>query len=60
VVDANHDGRVTEDEIAAAIARVNHEAPSAVAAQLVLQAMDAGHAGSISREDAARVGREPD
>jgi 2',3'-cyclic-nucleotide 2'-phosphodiesterase (5'-nucleotidase family) len=59
MVDANHDGQVTEDEIAAAIARVNEEAPSSVAAQLVLQAIDARHAGTISRDDAERVGSKP-
>src|SRR5580704_2852130 len=55
VVDANHDERVTEDEIAQAIARVNHEARSEVAANLVLQAIDVKHEGSISRDEAERV-----
>jgi hypothetical protein len=54
-VDANHDGRVSASEIAAAIARVNEEAPSEIAAQLVLQALDVDHAGAVTREEAARV-----
>ena len=54
-VDANHDGRVSASEIAEAIARVNAEAPSSVAAQLVLQALDVDHAGAITREEAARL-----
>lgn len=54
-VDANHDGRVSASEIADAIARVNEEAPSEVAAQLVLQALDVDHAGAVTREEAARV-----
>jgi 2',3'-cyclic-nucleotide 2'-phosphodiesterase (5'-nucleotidase family) len=54
-VDANHDGRVSAGEIADAIARVNHEAPSEIAAQLVLQALDVDHAGAVTREEAERV-----
>jgi len=54
-VDANHDGRVSASEIAEAMARVNAEAPSSVAAQLVLQALDVDHAGAITREEAARL-----
>lgn len=54
-VDDNHDGRVSAEEIAQAIARVNHEAQSEVAAQLVLQALDTEHAGVITREEADRV-----
>lgn len=54
-VDANHDGRVSKAEIADAIARVHQEAPSSVAAQLVLQALDAQHVGTVGRDDAERV-----
>ncbi len=54
-VDADHDGRVSASEIAEAMARVNAEAPSSVAAQLVLQALDVDHAGAITREEAARL-----
>ena len=50
-VDANHDGRVTEAELADAIARVGHQAPSEVAARLVLQAIDVDHEGAITRHE---------
>jgi hypothetical protein len=52
-VDANHDGRVTQTEIAAAVARATGEAPSAITADLVIHALDADHDRSISREEAA-------
>ncbi len=60
-VDANHDGRVSANEIRDALARVHDETPSSIAAQLVLQALDVDHAGAITREEAARVeaGRPP-
>lgn len=50
-VDANHDGRVTGDEIADAVARVAHTAPSEVAAQLVLKAIDVKQQGAITRDE---------
>jgi hypothetical protein len=34
---------------------VNREAPSAIAARLVLQALDTDHAGAATREEAERV-----
>jgi hypothetical protein len=55
VVDANHDGSVSAGEIADAIARINREAPSEIAAQLVLQALDFDHSGDVSRDEADRV-----
>ncbi len=55
-VDANHDGSVSASELAEAIARVNREAPSEIAAQLVLQALDVDHLGAVTREEADRVG----
>jgi 2',3'-cyclic-nucleotide 2'-phosphodiesterase (5'-nucleotidase family) len=54
-VDENHDGRVSADEIRSALARVNDEAPSSIAAQLVLQALDVDHAGAVTRAEADRV-----
>jgi 2',3'-cyclic-nucleotide 2'-phosphodiesterase (5'-nucleotidase family) len=51
-VDANHDGRVTEAELAEAVARVAHESPSSTAAHLMVQALDPDHAGAITRHDA--------
>lgn len=56
-IDANHDGRVTLEEIEAAIARVRHEAPSEVAAKLVLQALDRDRSGEVTREEAGRADR---
>lgn len=50
-VDANHDGRVTEDEIANAVGQVTHGAPSPVAADLVLHAVDVKHQGAITRDE---------
>lgn len=56
-IDANGDGRVTLEEIEAAIARVRHEAPSEVAAKLVLQALDRDHSGVVTPDEARRVER---
>jgi 5'-nucleotidase len=50
-VDENHDGQVTAEEITDAIARVTHEAPSNVAAGLVMHAMDLNHRGAITRAE---------
>jgi len=51
VVDLNHDGQVTPSEIQAAVARVTHTQPSAVAAGLVLKAIDVKHQGAITRDE---------
>jgi len=51
VVDLNHDGQVTPSEIQAAVARVTHTQPSAVAADLVLNAIDVKHQGAITRDE---------
>jgi 2',3'-cyclic-nucleotide 2'-phosphodiesterase (5'-nucleotidase family) len=40
-VDANQDGVVSEEELAAAVARVTEEAPSALAASLVMESLGA-------------------
>jgi 2',3'-cyclic-nucleotide 2'-phosphodiesterase (5'-nucleotidase family) len=50
-VDTDHDGRVTKGELAAAVARLTHDAPSSVAAGLVLQAIDVKHQGAITRDE---------
>jgi 2',3'-cyclic-nucleotide 2'-phosphodiesterase (5'-nucleotidase family) len=50
-VDANHDGRVTRTEIADAVARLTHAAPSSVAAELVLQSIDTKHQGEITPDE---------
>lgn len=56
-IDANGDGRVTLEEIEAAIARVRHEAPSEVAAKLVLQALDRDRSGAVTPDEAERAER---
>jgi Ca2+-binding EF-hand superfamily protein len=50
-VDADHDGRVTTAEISDAVAELTHEAPSSVAASLVLHAVDVLHHGAITRDE---------
>jgi 2',3'-cyclic-nucleotide 2'-phosphodiesterase (5'-nucleotidase family) len=50
-VDANHDGKVTGSEIAEAVARATRDAPSEVAAELVLKAIDVKHQGAITRDE---------
>jgi hypothetical protein len=50
-VDVNHDGQVTPSEIQAAVARATHTRPSAVAAGLVLNAIDVKHQGAITRDE---------
>jgi 2',3'-cyclic-nucleotide 2'-phosphodiesterase (5'-nucleotidase family) len=50
-VDANHDGRVTQSEISAAVAKLTRAAPSSVAAGLVLNAMDVKHHGAVTRDE---------
>jgi 5'-nucleotidase len=54
-VDANHDGRVTRTEIADAVARLTHAAPSSVAAELVLKAIDTKHQGEITKDEVDEV-----
>ena len=50
-VDADHDGQVTQNEIAQAVARLTHGTPSDVGAALVLNALDVKHQGSITRDE---------
>jgi 2',3'-cyclic-nucleotide 2'-phosphodiesterase (5'-nucleotidase family) len=50
-LDTNHDGRVTGDEIALAVARAARAAPSAVGAELVLKAIDVKQQGAITRDE---------
>jgi len=47
-IDENHDGVLTEPEVADAIARVTREAPSHVAAQLLVGAIDTNADGTIT------------
>ena len=50
-IDANHDGLVTREEIAAAVGRATRGAPSSVSADLVLGAIDTRHQGAITRDE---------
>ncbi|HEY1696488.1 MAG TPA: 5'-nucleotidase C-terminal domain-containing protein [Polyangiaceae bacterium] len=50
-VDANHDGEVTQSEIAAAVARLTRAAPSDVGAALLLNALDVKHRGAVTRDE---------
>jgi hypothetical protein len=52
-VDANQDGVVTAEEVAAAVARVNAEAPSPITADLIVRALDTNHDHVISRPEGA-------
>jgi hypothetical protein len=54
-VDANHDGKVSEAELADAVARARGEAPSATTAHLVMHALDRDGDASVSREEADAV-----
>jgi 2',3'-cyclic-nucleotide 2'-phosphodiesterase (5'-nucleotidase family) len=54
-IDANHDGVLTEPEVAAAITRVTKEAPSHVTAQLLVRALDANADNVISRSELERL-----
>ena len=54
-VDVNHDGVVSEEELAAAIGRVTKSAPSDITAELVLHAMDTNHDHALSREEADKA-----
>jgi 2',3'-cyclic-nucleotide 2'-phosphodiesterase (5'-nucleotidase family) len=58
-VDADHDGKVTEPELEAAVAKMTAEAPSHVTADLVMHALDADHDQVISRADAETVEGRP-
>lgn len=50
-IDVDHDGKVTADELMAAIARATHEPPSEVAAKLVLDALDHDHDHVVTSKD---------
>jgi NADPH:quinone reductase-like Zn-dependent oxidoreductase/2',3'-cyclic-nucleotide 2'-phosphodiesterase (5'-nucleotidase family) len=54
-VDADHDGKVTEAEIFAAVARVTAEPASHLTAGFVMRALDTNHDNSISREEAGHA-----
>jgi 2',3'-cyclic-nucleotide 2'-phosphodiesterase (5'-nucleotidase family) len=54
-IDANHDGVITEPEVAAALARVTAEAPSHVTAQLLVRALDKNADNVISRAELAEI-----
>ncbi len=54
-IDLNHDGVLTEPEVAAAIARVTAQAPSHVAAQLLVRAIDTDADARISAAELDRI-----
>jgi len=56
-IDANHDGVITEPEVAAALARVTTEAPSHVTAHLLVRAIDGNADDLISPSELERVGK---
>ncbi len=58
-VDANHDGTVTQGEIALAISAAIAEPPSAVIAELVMQALDIDHDDRLSRAETAALDQKP-
>lgn len=53
-IDANHDGKITEPEVAAALARVTAQAPSHVTASLLVHAIDGDGDGSVSPTELER------
>jgi 2',3'-cyclic-nucleotide 2'-phosphodiesterase (5'-nucleotidase family) len=54
-IDANHDGVITEPEVAAALARVTTEAPSHVTARLLVHAIDTNADDVISPSELAQI-----
>ncbi len=56
-IDANHDGVITEPEIAAALARITAGAPSHVTAQILLHAIDANSDEHVSPSELERAMR---
>ena len=56
-IDANGDGVLTEPEIAAALARVTREAPSHVAAQLLVHAIDTNADSVITPAELDRIAK---
>jgi 2',3'-cyclic-nucleotide 2'-phosphodiesterase (5'-nucleotidase family) len=54
-IDENHDGVVTEPEVAAAVARFTAEPPSDITANLLINALDVDHDQVISRGEAERI-----
>jgi len=57
-IDENHDGVLTEPEIADALARVTAEAPSHVAAQLLVHAIDTNADSVITPSELERIAKQ--
>ena len=57
-IDENHDGVLTEPEIANALARVTAEAPSHVAAQLLVHAIDTNADSVITPSELERIAKQ--
>ena len=58
-VDLNHDGVVTEEELAQAVARAIGEPPSPLAATLLMDALEGHGAHTLSRNEADQLERAP-
>ncbi len=56
-IDANHDGVITEPEVAAALARVTAEAPSHVTAHLLIHAIDRNADDVISPSELEQIAK---
>ncbi len=56
-VDANHDGYVSEDEIAAAVERETHELTSPTTVDIVMHVLDKSHDHRVSHAEADSVER---
>jgi hypothetical protein len=58
-VDTNHDGVVGGAEIAAAVARANHEAPSPITAELILRTLDTNRDQALTRDESGSGENDP-
>jgi hypothetical protein len=57
-IDANHDGVITEAEVAAALTRVTAEAPSHVTARLLVSAIDVNADDKITPSELDRISKK--
>ncbi len=57
-IDANHDGIITEPEVAAALTRVTAEAPSHVTARLLMHALDVNADDTITPSELDRISKK--
>ena len=57
-VDTDHDGRVTDRELAQAVSQLTSEPASPITIELMMRAIDKDHDGSISIQESAALGNE--